>query len=246
VDIEKIVNKVKSIPTEFWWRGLSYILSTLFFVPNITLIMFLIYMGEHNFFSYDFFIEGVFGMKLFFLTTAIFLFITAIIIYSPIFLALAIKKAKKDKKIPKSACLTVFFVSGLTWFMIIYKAYNGADLYRMAFILGICFFIAGHLATLIFHNAKTQFISLFAVTAGIIFFSVNYPAQSSKAISIGLQAYGVGGDLPISITNSQSEAIIKGKLKLITPKNIYFSPENGGGVATYSLNNVSYYVVGKN
>lgn len=90
-----IIDKIKNVPTEIWWKTLSYILSTFFLVPNITMIMFLIYMAEYNFFSYDFFTEGVFGMKLFFVTTSLFLVITSLAVFSPVLLIIG--KIKKTK-----------------------------------------------------------------------------------------------------------------------------------------------------
>lgn len=241
MSFEEVINKIKSVPSEIWWRVLSYILSTFFLVPNITLMMFLIYMAEHNFFSYDFFIEGIFGMKLFFLTTVILLLITAFIIYSPLLLYFA---KRKGKCIEKYIFWIAWITSGATWLLLISRVILGSDLARMIFIVAICAFIILHVSILIFYNAKEQFISLSVVTISIVFLSFNFPAQSSQAISIGLQAFGVGGDLPITITSAQSGVMTKGKLKLITPKNIYFTPEGETGVATYSLPNVDYYIVG--
>lgn len=241
MNLAGIIERIGSIPLEVWWKGLSYVLSAFFFIPNITLIMFLIYMGEHDFFSYDFFTEGAFGMEWFFLATALALFGMSILIYSPLLLIFA---KKTGKHVKKSSYWIVAFISGIIWLGLIYKACNGEDLYHMAFVLGVCILLMIHLITLIYYNARKQFISLFLITTSIILLSVTYPTQASKVMSIGLQAYGVGGDLPISITNAQSGTMAKGKLKLITPKHIYFSPDKEGGIATYSLNNVSYYVVG--
>ncbi len=241
LNLEEVIDRIKSVPSETWWRCFSYVLSAFFLVPNITLLMFLIYMAEHNFFSYDFFIEGVFGMKLFFLTTVIFLLLTALVIYSPILLYLA---KRNGKSVEKYMYWVAGLTSGLTWLILIVKALAGSDLGKMAFIIFICAFIIGHVSILIFYNAKAQFISLAGVTISIVFLSFNFPVQSSQAISIGLQAFGVGGGLPITITSAQSGVMTKGELKLITPKNIYFSPEGEIGVATYSLPNVGYYVVG--
>ena len=237
-----LLTKIKSVPNEIWWRTLSYILSAFFLVPNITMIMFLIYMGEYDFFSYDFFTEGVFGMKLFFVTTAFFLFISSLAIFSPVLLIVGkIKKKQIDKQL---IALSILFTL-ITWSLLILELISGADTTRILFVLGMCTVIIAHISVLIYFKARAQFISLGAITFCIVFMSFNWPAQSSKVISIGLQAFGVGGDLPITITNAQSGVITKGKLKLISPKFIYFTPSTEKGVATYSLSNVGYYVVDK-
>jgi hypothetical protein len=237
-----LITKIKSVQTEVWWRTLSYILSAFFLVPNITMIMFLIYMGEYDFFSYDFFTEGVFGMKLFFVTTAFFLVITSLAVFSPVLLIVG---KIKQKKIDKQFYVISFFFTIITWLLLIVKAFSGGDIPKALFILGMCAVIIAHISVLMFFKAKAQFISLGAITFCIVFMSLNWPTQSSKVISIGLQAFGSGGDLPITITNAQSGIITKGKLKLISPKFIYFTPSMEEGVASYSLSNVGYYVVGK-
>lgn len=134
----------------------------------------------------------------------------------------------------------------LTWLILAVKAFSGGDIARGLFVLGMCAVIILHISVLVFFKAKAQFISLGIITFCIVFMSLNWSAQSSKMISIGLQAFGTGGDLPITITNVQSGTITKGKLKLITPKFIYFTPSTEEGVASYSLSSVGYYVVGEN
>lgn len=235
--------KFKSIPKEYFWRSLSYLVNAFLFLPNITLLMFIIYMGEHNFFSYDFINEGIFGMKLFFFTTTLFLLLSSIVLYSPIFFYFA---KQTGHKIDSSSKIIIFIVTLITWVTIGFNISSGSDYGRAIFILTLCAIMAFHISILFFLKAKSQFISLLFVTTSIIFISVNFPTQASQAISIGLKSYGVGGNLPISIKNSQSGAITNGKLKLITPKNIYFSPDNIAGIATYSLNSVSYYIVDEN
>ncbi len=240
--IEKIIKRFMDVPSEIWWRSLSYVLSAFFLVPNITLIMFLIYMAEHNFFSYDLIIDGIFGMKLFFMTTVLMLIFMAVILYSPILIFFARKKAIKiDKSVYWSAGLS----SVTTWLIFVGTSLSSGDSGKVVFAFLICTLIIIHIIILLFYKARAQFISLAGITFSVIFLSINFPVQSSKVISIGLQVFGVGGDLPVTISSAQSGSRKKGKLKLITPKNIYFSPEDEDGVATYSLSNVGYYIVGK-
>lgn len=242
MSIDVLIDKVKGLPKEVWWKLLSYLISAFIFVPNITMYLFLIYMAEYNFFSYDFFIDGIFGMKLFFLTTSIFLIFTSVVIYGPALLY----QAKKNGVVIGNK---TFFVSCLITFIILLTLtimfVNEGDYKRALFVLAICGLIIIHLSILLFYKAKSQFISLVMITFGIFFLSFNYSEQSAQTISIGLKTFGVGGDLPITITDAQSGNKTEGKLKLISPNNIYFTPDNNEGIATYSLSNVGWYVVGK-
>lgn len=240
---DELWKKARNIPSEFWWRSLSFFLSAFILVPNITLLMFLIYMAEFDFFSYDFFIEGVFGMKLFFITTVMFLVIGSFVFYGPLFIFFA---KRRNHKVDGHIIFIFGFVSAFSWLLMIVDSVSSGDYQRMLFISLLCLLIAGHLITLIFYESKKQFISLATVSSTVVFLSINFSPQAAQVVSIGLKAFGSGGDLPISITNAQSGNETKGKLKLITPKNIYFTPDSGSGVATYPLMNISYYVVDGN
>jgi len=238
--LDAIVERIKTIPHETWWKSLSYILSSFFLVPNITMAMFLIYMGEYNFFSYDFFSDGIFGMKWFFLTTSFLMTVGALAIFSPVLILVGkIKKAKIDV----SLCVMSMLFSLISWYLIILSITEGKDLPRIGYALAICFIIIAHVSVLLFFRAKLQFISLGVIAIGIVFISFNWSAQSAQVMSLGLKAFGVGGDLGIKITSAQSGMVTSGRLKLITPKYIYFTPTEGTGVATYSLSDVRYYIV---
>lgn len=241
--MKELIENIKSIQNEIWWRTLSYILSAFFLIPNITMVMFLIYMGEYDFFSYDFFYEGIFGMKLFFLTTSLFLLITSISLFS--FVLLFSAKCNGEKIECKlwfgSVSLTLLSV-----FFLFFGFNYDVDIKRVVFVIVLCLAIISHVSILIYHTVKRQFISLGVIAFVIIYLSTVFPSQSSGVISIGLRAFGVGGDLPITISNAQSGALTTGKLKLISPKFIYFIPSEAKGVASYSMSSVGYYIVEKN
>ena len=204
--IKDLVEKVSDSPSEYFWKFLSIIVSSFVFIPNIMIVMFLVYMAEVGFFSYDFFIDGLFGMKWFFRTTAFFLIVLSIITCGPIILILRYKKnAQENNRITfYFSLLSVSLVSFLIWFMIIYRAWYLKDTEYMMFLLLICLCMSIHFSTLWLCSAKTQFKSLLAITALIIFSSLNYPTQAAKVTSIGLRIFGVGGGLPITIISEQT------------------------------------------
>ena len=109
---------------EFWWRILSSLFSVFIVVPNIALLIFLVYMAEYDFFSYDFFVEGIFAMKWFFITTVIFISVLSIVIYSPLLLYCLYKKRGFNSKW-LWLCSVFFF---LIWQKIILSICEGSDI----------------------------------------------------------------------------------------------------------------------
>ena len=237
--IKHLIN-LKSVPDEFWWRSLSYLLSALL-LPNITLVMFLIYMAEHNFFSYDFISEGIFGMKLFFLTTTAMLIVTSLSLFNPVLIIVA---RKKHKKLHWGFVVAGILLSAISWLVVAINIIQSENLTRILFLIGICVALIVHMSVLAFCMARQQLISLGATSFFVIYLSLMNPTQAAQAMSTGLRVYGSGGDLPITIYSSNSGAVTSGKLLLITPNTIRFIPDDNSGVATYLLSNVSHYVVG--
>ncbi|EKB3555257.1 hypothetical protein ONY95_004633 [Vibrio parahaemolyticus] len=235
-----VLDIVKGKSEEFWWRLLSYFLSAFVVVPNIALLIFIVYMAEYDFFSYDFFIEGIFAMKWFFITTVLFLFVSSILIYSPIIFVFLYKK-----RAVKSKFLWSFFTLLSVWFwiLIFLELWGGNDMPRILFVLFICFFSSVHIIALTCYPAKNQFVSLGVLVMVVVFSCFNYPTQVAQVASIGLKSFGVGGDVSISFTEPKTKANITGKLKLLTPKNIYLKSDSSEGISVYSLSSVDSYKV---
>lgn len=227
-------------PKEFWWKALSYIVSSFILVPNIAMLLFLVYMAEYNFFSYDFFLDGVFGMKWFFITTVLFLVVTASILYSPMIFFFLYKK----KNIVIWPLFIIYgLLSVLFWLFVVISVYSGSNPERVMFVVVICFFISVHLITLTCYNAKAQFVSMGTLIVIIVFSAFNYSSQVAEVVSIGLKSFGVGGDLPIFVIDDKSGTKHYGKLKLITPQNIYMMIDESNNLSVYSINHVVSYTV---
>ena len=118
-----IVAKVKELykekPEELIARIVSYFASSLI-LPNIIFLLFLTYMSHNNFFSYDFFVEGIFGMKLFFLMTIVFIFTFSLFLSSGIISIICIKEKKCNVK----DNIIIFIINFLLYVSIILGAYE--------------------------------------------------------------------------------------------------------------------------
>ena len=242
----------KYITTDSRWRIASILLSLVTTIA-VPILLFIAYMNDHNFFSYDFFIEGVFGMKIFFITTVLLLLVGAFILWFIPLVVLGRKNVVIASKIWGDNKFFFMILGGCTlflWFVIglsIHNAFTETEidsdkLANLIFGLTIMFFLAVHLLTFLY-SAKHQVISSIVLLIITIASVLMIPKQVSIQINSGLKAFGVGGNLPVVIKVNNSEKTIEGNLKLITPKNIYYSPKGNDNVtATYPIANIFYEV----
>lgn len=223
----------KKNPKEIWYRGLSYVLSIIF-IPNITVLLFLVYMAEYNFFSYDFFSEGIFGMKLFVLTSV--LVMVMISFFSVGFLFYLFTK-KGNGKIDWKTGGIVLFLNLVVLCYMIFTMVKGGDAGWILFLIFYSVIIVFHISMLLSRPAKIQLFSLALLAFMSVMLTLNRPVEASRFLSIGLKAYGIGGDIPCQIVFTDN-SVKKGKLKLMTPNSIYFVPDNIKGITSVSRSSI--------
>lgn len=239
--ITKIKNYIVDNMSEGAYRGLTFALSMFVLMPSITILMFAVYMSEHDFFSYDFFVDGIFGMKLFFITTILLLTITSFGVFG--FVLIIFSKLKK-KPIDKFSATAIVIINLLMDLIIFIGLSNGAEYERMIFVFILSLAIIIHISILLYCSAQAGLISLCTICLIALLICINSPKQASNILGMGLKSFCAGGGIPIEISHSESHIIKKGKLKLITPRNIYFTPENKKGVAVFPISNLNYFYIG--
>ncbi len=97
MDIKQIINWIKARPHELWWRLLSWLLTTLVVMPNILFAIYFVYMGENDFFSYDFFQVGSTGTMLFFILPVLVILPISLMITSIFILGKSIYISNKNE-----------------------------------------------------------------------------------------------------------------------------------------------------
>lgn len=241
------------------WRFVSLVIS-LITSAAVPILLFIAYMNDHNFFSYDFFIDGVFGMKIFFVSTLLLLLVGALITWGFLFIT-AGRVIKSETILDKvwtkeNKPLIVLWgiVCVFVWFMIcilIYQIFqnepvNYQSLYNVIFGLVVMFVLAAHLLTFLY-SAKCQVFSSLMILVLTIFAVLIIPQYVSVQVNSGLKAFGMGGNLPVKVElNNSGKEPISGKLKLITPKNIYLSIDGNENVtASFPLSDINYQVENK-
>jgi len=214
---------------EVIYRALSIVLSSIFFA-NIPLLLFLIYMGYHGFFSYDFFSEGVFGLKVFFFLTSIFVLITSLALFWWV-VPLVEKWKKGNFKLLPFIGIVLFNLSIVAILFVTFPK-NG-DLFRVAYVCAIGLFISIHIAFLLHAKPNEQLRSLIAVMFIITFMSLYFREQASSVLANGLKTYGVGGNIEVALVPKiLADNELKGRLILLSPKHIYIKLDDSDNVST--------------
>ncbi len=238
--IEKLKKMYDKEPKELLVRVISYFISSLI-LPNIVLILFLVYMSHNNFFSYDFFSEGIFGMKMFFLTTVIFIFVISLALFSWIILFFCTKKEKCNLK----DSIIVYTINFLFLLLIILSVIAKIIIWEWAaYIIIISILINVHISMLLFYRARHQLISF----ASFIFFgfmlTTQFSGETARLLSIGLATFGVGGGIDITLTTDQNSTT-SGKLLLLSPKTVYLKSNDRNGTYIYQIDKLSSIYIGK-
>ncbi len=238
-----IINKIKHLyyknPNELFYRILSILLSSIL-LPNIILLFFTIYMKTNGFFSYDFFIDGIFGMKLFFLFTIGLMALTAIAFAGSIF---GIIGQYKDKI--KLKDYWFFILINIVMLIATISAIISGKMTfdRFIFIYIISIILVLHFSFIVFFNAKTQFISLLFGFIIIIFILIQLPKETSNLLAHSLKSFGIGGKLNATIYLNQESNKTNGSLIFLSPKFIYLKLDHNQEINIYPINNIKYITI---
>ncbi len=196
--------------------------------------LFILYMYQRHFFSYDLFLEGFFGMRTFiFILLIIFVVLSFIQFGFIICFFAAIKNARNHGKIMKTdrVMFYLFFIFSVLFnyiFFLIFLTNN--NLYDLSLLSALSFLICVFIASFIQGKTKSSLLNwtkpafLILTTAFIPFV---YIEQTTNSIDMTLRNFRVGGGIPVSIyRKSDNNLITDGKLLLHAPNITYIRNEN--------------------
>ena len=217
--------------------------------PYIIILLFVTYMSHNNFFSYDFFTDGIFGMKLYFLTSMLFLLFLAFLVSSSIIGYIGRKKYTENALENKPFLKFIAYDKAFNRLIMIinfilicfFLALIIAKINFIPWVLFILFFsslICFHIGILLFHEIRKQIGSLALVIFVTFVGCLGLPDQISNFLSVGLRAFGSGGNIDISITIMGKEEPIYGKLLMISPNYVYIIPTGKKGVSMFPMSSI--------
>ena len=204
----------------------------------------LIYMREEGFFSYDVFIEGLFGVNSFLTLILILVVISSIYMWG--FIPL-IRYAIKNKS-TFYAFLSIVFIFVCLVFHITFleKGFSSENPNRVFWLSILGFILSVFLSTFIGSSIKNIFFN-WLIPMGALVISVIVPIffsdTTSDIVKTGLQNFGVGGGLEVDIYRVEdNEMINSGELLLLAPQQIYLR-ESNNQYMTISRNSRTYIIV---
>lgn len=212
------------------------------FISNLPIIAFIIFMNENAVFSYDFFLNGLFGLNTFFIFSAFFTFIFGFLLTGAIVPALEILIRIRNNE-QKFASLFLTFTenssSETRYFLYIMFALNVAfhfllfksrfDFNAYFLLLTVGFVVNFHIGMLLFASAKSKLISLIILISFIFFSLFNFHKVTAELVALGMKKFNTGGNPKVSISHESNKSIeiAEGELILLSPANIFINTPNG-------------------
>jgi len=214
---------------EIIYRVLSAILSSFLFTNILPIFMFIIYMKEKAFFSYDFFIGGLFGLNVFFFFTVLLILTFSLVVTSSLFFltGIIIKKFKKIRLEKSDFFLLIF--SLLINILIIYIFIELSDKNKTKFQFDYFIFlsvlstiISIHFAIVVHAKAKYSIFSLIFFFVLIVQIFVVESKKTADIVGYGLKLFN-SGEKYIEIKNINNNFITSGEMLLLSPENVFIT-----------------------
>jgi hypothetical protein len=204
-------------------------------------------MRERGFFSYDFFIDGIFGLNIFTFFTALSLLVLSIFfVFSCIFIVkfIAIRKNRLVFKLLSVSfikkVLMVIYVNKVEFFklctiilfnlLMLYLIYETSNNFLKNFLdyfLLIAALVYLHFSIIWYFHPKIGLYSLSVVFPFLVLISFVRGEETALTMQHGLLMFSSGGNVvSVSSISNKNEILTHGKLLLLSPKNIYVQDKN--------------------
>jgi hypothetical protein len=191
------------------------------------------YMYTNSFFAYDMFTEGILGTMLFASISIAFMLLLSMMLFGSItFFVHILEEREKEQRANifedrNQQGIFIFVCVINIIFYISIVIYESDLLLISIYLMAVAVWISS------FGNNRVRILFLFLTLVICCVFS----NQISSIVSDSLKAFGVGGDIPTVIytKNNQQES---GKLKMITPRNVYIQQDNKSIITIIPIDNI--------
>lgn len=232
-------------------RILMFIISGIWFAV-FPVYLFVIFMYEKGFFSYEFFTAGVFGLKSFFLVMLLLIVMLSFYLYGFLILGrMLVVDYIKNECFPIGSRLVFWlFVSVALFFhgWLYFLTFSIGKTNLFYTLLTSSFILILYFCSFIRVN-KSEGVVNWIPSAMFIFVSMSLPffntANVADAVEIGLKKFSVGPGQTVKVFDkSSSDAIASGHLLLWSPEFVYFN-DDAGKLHAYPTKNGTHVVIEK-
>ena len=197
--------------------------------------LFVIFMYEKGFFSYEFFTEGVFGLKSFFLVMLLLIVVLSFYLYGFLILGrMLIVGYIRNESFSVGYRLAFWLAVGVAFFfhaLLFVRTSSIGKTNLFYTLLTSSFILILYFCSFIRVN-KSEGVVNWAPSAMFIFVSMSLPffntANVADAVEIGLKKFRVGPGQTVKVFDkSDSDVIASGYLLLWSPEFVYFNDDTG-------------------
>ncbi|MGS2744523.1 hypothetical protein ACU6TU_13160 [Halomonas sp. LS-001] len=242
-EVRKVTGRVTPEKVKGWfWRTLSFLVSSIYF-SNLPVILFLVYMHENGFFSYDFYERGVFGMKAFFGLLVLMILITSFMLYAFVFPFI---KWKVKNKLEVVNLVGMSILSGVMWLFFGLMVYfsEWLDWELFVYVGLVCLLLVIHIAMILYAVPKLQFVSLAVIATLSLVLTFHFREAAANLVGSALHGFGSGGGVCVKITDTEERYHIAGRLILASPEYVYIQRANNTSVTAVKVDSRTLYSVG--
>ncbi len=190
-----------------------------------------IYMMRRNFFSYDFFTEGIFGLNTFLFVFLVFLVVCSLTLWGfliPLWGGFRHRVKTGDNKLIEWRFYT-YSAIGMSVLMhgLLLFTTSTPDSQAVAITISAIGFCFALLAAGLFDFSLARFVASWKLPVFVIAITAIIPAFNSEVtanmVSMALRIFNAGGGVPAAVVDrSAQKTVYSGKLLLLTPKNAFF------------------------
>ena len=227
--VSTAIEKVKN-PSNIVAIAISSIISTIY-ITYFPLILFFIYMGHNRFFSYDFYIDGVFAINSFILLSAIFLVLLSFMVFGSIFTMFC--QHSENKKVLTKTNIALIAFNIFMIILLISVSYGKQTLDFYIFYFALSFFIQIHLSVSFYGKPEKKIGSLLFFIFATLYMVTHMTEQVSGLVSYSLRHFGIGGGINVVLQERSPEKTkVEGKLLLRSPSHLYLKIKDTNEIAT--------------
>lgn len=207
-------------PREVGYRLLSALLSFGFFALY-SQVVFILFMGNEGFFSYDMLVNGSVGIGVFFFATELTLVtfaIAALGVLIPLFRWI-FRRSVNWFHVTVLGLVNLYVILRIAGAIIKSSQYWTV----WAVVFGVSLIVCVQLSALIHGTAKDSLRSLALVLFSLVSMTALAPTQTVALLEFGLKHFGVGGNVPVTLKlEHPAEAkTVDGRLVFLSPENAY-------------------------
>lgn len=209
-------------------------------------LLFLIYMGNEGFFSYDFFANGEFGLRVFYSASELFLIVASLAMFG-IILPIVQKQATGKADWFLFVLFGVMNTLFLTILVLAALSSKNDEWLSVLTIAAVAFFICFHISYLMWKPPSKQIRSFLALIFVIFSLSIFVSTQFATALKLGLRYFGAGGGIAVTIQDREGKLSppTKGELVLLSPEYAYLRVNGEQKITVFPLSAALFLTVEK-